>query len=524
MSKTVRLDSIGHGEACLPTHPQPTKVEQPQLTACQIFLQEQPNDPVEKAKPSVDHSTDRLRSPTKKRIPGTPEKPPPIPVPPKPTKASFKEYPDKTALPVEDPPRPGTATPAATGGVKRNPSPKVEKAGTQPIPIAKVKNGPRGTETKPTASVTANQNIVKKTETGTTVKPKIAIGDGSVKSASKDPVRKGKPSNTGHQIPASKLGEALTKSLVAFIKLLKLELLSSEELKTWDDDLARFFGYQRIIRSNPDLTYTHAKLFPNATVMHSRQPSTPPPLITLDGSDQGPPPLSGPAPEKPRPLPTKNSSLQKLPQPTPLQKKLSVIPNLPSKAIPLKSGAATGKRTISTPSLAYSESPQRTETEPLDERAKRMSADNPPRSHSKRKASFTSMSSPSDRDNFEDLRDTLNQKQNQRVSLGSGRRRHVMARGENNVPYDHLLHQYSRDQQERTSANSDFERRHRSDGSALQSPDSSCERSSKDSYRGSVRRDRSRRREAHHCKLRETGKTARKGGGCYEGEGASKKN
>ena len=102
------------------------------------------------------------------------------------------------------------------------------------------------------------------------------------------------------------------------------------------------------------------------------------------------------------------------------------------------------------------------------------------------------MSLPSDGDNPEDLRDTLNQKLNQCVSLGSGRRRHVMARGEDNVPYARLLHQYSCDQQERTSTNSDFERRHRSDGGALQSPDSSCEQSSKDSYRGSVRRDRSR--------------------------------
>ena len=108
-----------------------------------------------------------------------------------------------------------------TGGVKGKPSPKVEKAGTQPIPIAKVRNGPRGTDTKPTASVTANQNVVKKTETGTTVKPKIAIRDGSEKSATQEPVRKGKPSKTDHQTPASKFGETLTKSLEAFIKLLK---------------------------------------------------------------------------------------------------------------------------------------------------------------------------------------------------------------------------------------------------------------------------------------------------------------
>ena len=90
------------------------------------------------------------------------------------------------------------------------------------------------------------------------------------------------------------------------------------------------------------------------------------------------------------------------------------------------------------------------------------------------------------------LRDTLNQKQKQRVSLGSGRGRHVTVRGENNVLYDHLLHQYSCDQRKRTSADSDRERRHRVDGRTLQSSDSSCERSSKNNCRGSEGRDRSR--------------------------------
>ena len=134
-----------------------------------------------------------------------------------------------------------------------------------------------------------------------------------------------------------------------------------------------------------------------------------------------------------------------------------------------------------------------------------MSANNPPRSHSKRKASSISMSSPSDGDNFEDLRNTLNQCQNQHVSLGSGQRRHV--RGERNVThYDRLLYRHSRDQQERTSANSDYERRHRSDGSALQTPDSSCERSSKDSYRESERRERSSNRSVR-CSPLQTGLT-----------------
>ena len=120
LSKTVRLDSHGHEEACLLNDPQPTEIEQPKLTSCQIYLQGQPDDPVKKAKPSVGHSTDRLRSPTKKRVPGTPETPPPTPVPPKPT----QEYPDKTAIPVEDQPRPGMATPATTGKRKKKPKPK----------------------------------------------------------------------------------------------------------------------------------------------------------------------------------------------------------------------------------------------------------------------------------------------------------------------------------------------------------------------------------------------------------------
>ena len=138
LSKTVRLDSHKHEEACLPNDPQTTKIEQPKLTSCQTYLQGQPNDPVDKAKPNVGHSTDRLRSPTKKQAPGTPTTPPLTPVPPKPTQG----YPNKTAIPEEDLPRPGTATPSTTGRVKRNPSPKDEQASTQPNPIVKARNGP----------------------------------------------------------------------------------------------------------------------------------------------------------------------------------------------------------------------------------------------------------------------------------------------------------------------------------------------------------------------------------------------
>ena len=102
------------------------------------------------------------------------------------------------------------------------------------------------------------------------------------------------------------------------------------------------------------------------------------------------------------------------------------------------------------------------------------------------------MSLPSD-GGRPDLRDTLNKKQRQHVSPESGRGRYVTVSCANNVQYDHLLRQHSRDQQKRTSADSDRARRQRADGRTLQSSsDSSCERSSQNNCRGSERRDRSR--------------------------------
>ena len=123
LSKTVRLDSHENEEARILKDPQTTEIEQLKLTSCQIYLQGPTNESVDKAKPSVGHSTDRLRSPTKKRAPGTPTTPPLTPVPPKPTPG----YPNRTAIPEEDLPRPGTATSSTTGSVKRNEKPKPKR-------------------------------------------------------------------------------------------------------------------------------------------------------------------------------------------------------------------------------------------------------------------------------------------------------------------------------------------------------------------------------------------------------------
>ena len=58
-----------------------------------------------------------------------------------------------------------------------------------------------------------------------------------------------------------------------------------------------------------------------------------------------------------------------------------------------------------------------------------------------------------------------------------------------------MLQRYSYDQKERTSANSEYEQRDRSDSGALRKPVSDCEQSSKDTrYRAPEKRDRSNNR------------------------------
>ena len=146
-----------------------------------------------------------------------------------------------------------------------------------------------------------------------TVKQKTAVRNGSVGGAKQDPASHGKPTKKDHQTPTSKFGEAFTQSQEAFDELLKTGSLSTDEVKRWDKDLASFFAYQNTVRNNPGQRFTIAKLFPNAPIMHSRKP---PPIITLDEGDQGPPPPPKPEPEKKRPpLPPKipKTPLPKMP-------------------------------------------------------------------------------------------------------------------------------------------------------------------------------------------------------------------
>ena len=114
--KTVRLDSHKNEEARILNDPQTTEIEKLKLTLCQIYLQGQTNESVNKAKPSVGHSTDRLRSPTKKRASGTQTTPPTTPVPPKPT--------NPTAINRGGPATPGHGNPIDNGKRKEKPKPK----------------------------------------------------------------------------------------------------------------------------------------------------------------------------------------------------------------------------------------------------------------------------------------------------------------------------------------------------------------------------------------------------------------
>ena len=216
---------------------------------------------------------------------------------------------------------------------------------------------------------------------------------------------------------ASEFGKAFNQSREALDDLLKNGPLLTDELKTWDNDLKQFIVYQGIVRDNPGKTFTKAKLFPNEFTMHSRSP---PPIITLDG-DQGPPPLPNREPEKTRPPPPNSPPPKMPPKPIP-PKAASLIPNLhpPPKTIQPKLGAVAKTRTVSKPRLADSESPQKTDTDTPTEKAARESTKHLSRSLPRRKTSLESMSSPSEEESAEDLRDRLTDRRNYRASLGSG--------------------------------------------------------------------------------------------------------
>ena len=236
------------------------------------------------------------------------------------------------------------------------------------------------------------------------------------------------------------------------------------------------------MRDNPSKKYTTAKLFANAPVMHSRSP---PPIIMLDESDQGPPPLPRREPEKTQPPLPKSPPPTMPPKPTP-PKETSLIPNLPlpPKASQPKLGAVAKTKTLSKPHLAYSESPQKTDTDTLNKWAARESTKHPFRSLPRRKTSLERMSSPSEEESVEDLRNTLDRRNN-RVSLESGRRqarRHVTVTSE----YDQMLQRHCYDQQEKTSANSDYGR-DRSSGNQNQTASTRP----RDPHRASERQDRS---------------------------------
>ena len=200
-------------------------------------------------------------------------------------------------------------------------------------------------------------------------------------------------------------------------------------------------------------------------------------------------------PKKTRP-PLPNSPPPKTP-PKPMSPKVaSSIPDLqpPPKTTQPKLGAVAKTRTVSKPRLAYSESPQKSDTDTPTEKAARESTKHLSRSLPKRKTSLESMSSPSEEESVGDLRDRLDDRRNYRASLGSGRKqakRHVTVHS----GFDQMLQQRYYDQQVKASANSDYGR-DRSDGSGQRTPDPDCERSSpgtrsRNPHWASERQDRS---------------------------------
>jgi len=239
-----------------------------------------------------------------------------------------------------------------------------------------------------------------------------------------------------------------------------------------------------------------AKLPPNEFNMHKGHP----PLITID-SDQGSPPVPNNKPKKAQP-PLPRSPAPKTPTKPMPQKMASSIPRLSLPPPPNTTkgglGAVVEMRTVTKPHLPFSLSPQKSDTETrhkqaAQERAKLLSRISP-----KRKTSVASMSSPSEGESADDLRNKITDRRNYRASLGPGcKTKRYVTEGKSGV-FDQMLRSHYQEQRVRSANSSDYGR-NCSDGSGQRTPDSNCARSSSGTRSRSPqwapeRRDRSQRR------------------------------
>ena len=455
--------------------------EQPKLTSCQLYRQKESADKMKKAARLAAQLADQDDSPTKNKTTGEPTtiKPPtPIPTNQKPgPPGSFANSEGDPTIPAPNPQR-----------VHRRDQ-EIKPARGHPVSTKPTGMSQRFQiigNAQPTASTPIKQTVTVKAEAAKEFDFEVKITPYGEKETTVKQVGRRKPTSN---IPSPDTTTSEPRSTTTTSNLGK------------------------------------AKLPPSEPNMHKGNP----PVVTID---QGSPPVPDNEPKKAQPplprspapkTPTKPmspkmaSSIPSLPPPPnttrgglgavvertvtkPLPpKKASSIPTLPPPPNTTQGGlgAVVEMRTTTEPRLPFSFSPQKPDTETRNKQAAQERAKLIPRISPKRKTSVASMSSPSEGESTDDLRNRLTDRRNYRASLGPDcKTKRYVTMGKPG-DFDQMLRYHYQDQRVRSANSSDYGR-NCSDGSGQRTPDPNCERSSSGtrsrSPQWAPRRDRSRRR------------------------------